>query len=260
MRPFAALIAAVVSTSFLGLSTAEELPSGQVWVPPPGTSWQWQLTGPVDESFDVEVYDIDLFGSAAAVIDRLHADGRRVVCYFSAGAWEDWRPDAAEFPPALIGASNGWPGERWLDIRDLRSLAPIIDARLDMAVAKGCDAVEPDNVDGFENASGFPLSARHQARFNKWLARKAHRRGLAVGLKNDLRQVRRLQPFFDFAVNEQCFEFDECHRLRHFVAAGKAVFGVEYTGRMRDFCPEARAMGLSWLRKRSDLGSWVRFC
>lgn len=259
MRRFA-LLAALLAVSVSGSAAAGGSARGDIWAPSPGTSWQWQLTGPVDTSFDVEVYDIDLFDSPQSVIDRLHADGRKVVCYFSAGAWEAWRPDAGDFPAAVIGNPNGWPGERWLDIRDLHSLGPIVDARLDLARERGCDGVEPDNVDGFDNASGFPLNARHQARFNKWLARKAHRRGLAVGLKNDLRQARRLEPFFDFAVNEQCFEFDECRRLRHFVAAGKAVFGVEYTGRLRDFCPDARASGFSWLRKRSDLGAWVRSC
>ncbi len=50
-------------------------------------------------------------------------------------------------------------------------------------------------------------------------------------LKNDLGQVRDLLPYFDAALNEQCFQYDECNRLRPFMSAGKAVFTVEYRWR-----------------------------
>jgi hypothetical protein len=138
----------------------------RVWQPRPGTSWQWQLSGEVDVSVDVQMYDIDLFDSPTGVIDRLHRDGRIVVCYFSAGSWEDWRSGADVFPDEVKGRRNGWPGERWLDIRRLDVLAPIMGARLDLAVAKGCEAVEPDNVDGYTNNTGFPLTPDDQLAFN----------------------------------------------------------------------------------------------
>lgn len=232
-----------------------------VWQPAPGTTWQWQLTGEIDTSFDVEMYDVDLFDVRRAVIDGLHADGRVVVCYFSAGSWERWRPDAAAFGHELRGEPlDGWPGERWLDIRRLDMLRPIMVARLDLAVAKGCDGVEPDNVDGYTNDSGFALDAADQLAYNRWLAAAAHRRGLSVGLKNDLDQVGGLLDRFDWALNEECFAYRECEKLDPFVAAGKAVFGVEYTGRPKDFCPAARGRGFSWLKKRLNLGAWTRAC
>jgi len=231
-----------------------------VWQPEPGTTWQWQLTEGIDTSFDVAMYDIDLFDTPASVIDDLHADGRAVVCYFSAGAWEEWRPDAGDFPAVVLGDDNGWEGERWLDIRRLDLLRQIMAARLDLAVAKGCDGVEPDNVDGFANDTGFPLSAADQLAFNRWLAGAAHRRGLSVGLKNDLDQVPALVRYFDWALNEQCFQYDECDLLTPFVEEGKAVFGVEYRGALGDFCPEARSLGFSWLRKRLGLGPWMKAC
>jgi hypothetical protein len=91
----------------------------EVWQPQPGTSWQWQLTGSVDTSIDVVMYDIDLFDVPQATIDSLHADGRIVICYFSAGSREDWRPDAGEFPQGAIGNRlDNWPGENWIDIHD----------------------------------------------------------------------------------------------------------------------------------------------
>ena len=146
-------------------------PPATVWKPRPGTSWQWQLTGTIDTSFDVDMYDIDLFDSSASLIEQLHNDGRIVICYFSAGSWEDWRPDADNYPPSVKGkALEGWPDEKWLDIRNIDVLGPLIDARLDMAVSKGCDGVEPDNVDAYTNDSGFPLTANDQLQFNRWLA------------------------------------------------------------------------------------------
>jgi hypothetical protein len=230
------------------------------WRPVPGTTWQWQLTGVIDTSVNVAMYDVDLFDVPDAVIEKLHEDGREVVCYFSAGSWEDWRPDADAFPESLLGEPNGWPGEKWLDVTRLDRLGPIMEARLDLAVSRGCDGVEPDNVDGYANHSGFNLTATDQKRYNTWLAERAHERGLSVGLKNDLGQVRALVGLFDWALNEQCFEFDECEALLPFVDEGKAVFGVEYQGAPASFCPRAAAYGLSWLKKRPALNAWVIAC
>ncbi|MGB5401900.1 MAG: endo alpha-1,4 polygalactosaminidase, partial [Thermoanaerobaculia bacterium] len=131
---------------------------------------------------------------------------------------------------------------------------------LDLARSKGCKGVEPDNVDAYQKASGFPLVADDQLAFNRWLATEAHRRGLSVGLKNDLDQVTDLEPAFDWALNEQCFEFAECDLLQPFVDAGKAVFGVEYTGDETIFCPYFNALEYSWLKKDLDLGVWRIDC
>lgn len=234
---------------------------GAVWQPAPGTSWQWQISGRIDTSVDVTMYDIDLFDAPQSVIDTLHAEGRVVICYFSAGSWEDWRPDAEQFPAALLGNPlEDWPGERWLDIRQRATLEPIMAARLDLAVRKGCDGVEPDNVTGYANDSGFPLTGREQLQYNIWLANAAHSRNLSIGLKNDLEQIPALLPYFDWALNEQCFEYDECDTLLPFIEAGKAVFGVEYSGSPDDFCPQANALNLDWLKKRLELDAWRVAC
>ncbi|WP_221243159.1 endo alpha-1,4 polygalactosaminidase [Conexibacter arvalis] len=228
--------------------------------PPADATWQWQLQGPIDRSVSARVYDVDGFETSAAEVARLHRDGRYVVCYISAGAWERWRPDRDRFPAATLGKGNGWPGERWLDVRRLRQLAPVLRARIAMCARKGFDAVEPDNVDGWTNDTGFPLTARDQLAFNRWLARTAHRFGLAVALKNDLEQARALQPSFDFAIVEQCFQYRECERTRPFLRAGKAVFDAEYALPPARFCAEARRLGINAIRKRLDLGAWRRTC
>jgi hypothetical protein len=201
------------------------------------------------------MYDIDLFDVPQAVMDELHDDGRIVICYFSAGSYEEWRPDAGDFPDVVLGDPlDDWPGERWLEIRRIDLLSPIMTARMDLAVQKGCDGLEPDNIDGYNNDSGFPLTAADQLTYNTWLAAEAHQRGLSIGLKNDLDQIPQLLPYFDWALNEQCFQYDECELLLPFVDAGKAVFGVEYEGDPDDFCPQANAYDFDWLFKDIDLG------
>jgi len=234
---------------------------GSWWKPSPGTTWQWQLSGEVDTSIDVQMYDIDLFDVPAEVVGRLQREGRAVVCYFSAGTYEQWRPDQADFPPAVLGKTlPDWPSERWLDIRQVEGLAPVILHRLDLAVQKGCDGVEPDNLDGYVNDTGFPLTYADQLAYNLWLAEQAHTRGLSVGLKNDLDQVDDLQPYFDWALNEECFTYQECDRLSPFVDGGKAVFGVEYSLEPADFCPQANALDFDFLRKEPELGTWRLDC
>jgi hypothetical protein len=241
------------------LTVANAAPA--IWKPALVTSWQWQLTGlPVDETVVAEVFDIDLFDTEASVVASLHAAGRKVICYMSAGSWEDYRPDAARFPAAVLGRSNGWPGERWLDIRRLDVLGPIMEARLDLCKAKGFDAVEADNVDGYTNRTGFPLTYDDQFRYNIFLASAAHARGLSIGLKNDGDQVVDLLPYFDWALNEQCFQYDECDALLPFVAAGKAVFHVEYDLATSAFCAQANAMNFNSLRKNLDLDRYRQSC
>jgi len=122
---------------------------------------------------------------------------------------------------------DGWAGEKWLDISN-PSLAPIMIARLNLAVQKGCDGVEPDNMDGYTNKTGFALSADDQLAYNKFIANEARKRGLSVGLKNDLDQIQALEPYYDFSLNEECHAFDECDKMRPFIEAHKPVFNAEY--------------------------------
>ncbi len=238
----------------------DPVPCEGCWAPDPVTSWQWQLQGEIDTSVDVQMYDVDGFETRAATVQALHDDGRAVVCYLSAGSWENWRPDAGDFPDSVKGASNGWPGERWLDIRRLRVLGPIMQARLDICADKGFDGVEFDNVDGYQNRSGFPLSGADQLRYDVYLANQAHRRGLTAVLKNDLGQVPDLLPYFDAALDEQCFQYNECNRLRPFVANGRAVFTVEYKLELADFCPQAAELGFNSMKKKLSLQVWRDPC
>jgi hypothetical protein len=231
------------------------------WRPTPGLSWQIQLDGPLDLRPNVKVFDLDLFDVPASTIARLKSRGVKVICYFNAGAYESWRPDAGSIPLRLRGAPvTNWRGERWLDIRRIDDLMRVMGPRLDLAKQKGCDAVDPDNVNGFTQRSGFPIGSNDQLRYNRTIASAAHARGLAVGLKNDLTQIPELISSFDFAVNEQCFQYRECEALKAFTASGKPVFGIEYSVTPAAFCRTAKANKFYFLMKRTNLGAWRATC
>ncbi|WP_435531964.1 endo alpha-1,4 polygalactosaminidase [Roseateles amylovorans] len=210
------------------------------WKPGVNTTWQWQLTGTVNTSYNVDVYDVDLFDTPTQTIAQLKAAGRKVVCYFSAGSSENWRSDFNRFQAADMGnALDGWDGERWLDTRSV-NVRSIMLSRLDLAVSKGCDGVEPDNVDGYSNSTGFSLTSATQLDYNKYLANAAHGRGLAIALKNDVDQLSALEPYFDMAVNEQCNQYAECGGYSVFTSKGKPVFNAEYASKYRKNTSGAR--------------------
>ena len=244
-------IIAVLSLWFVAVVTAQS-----VWQPAPGSTWQWQISGDINTSYDVDMYDIDLFDTPQSTINALKARGVIVICYFSAGSHENWRPDAGLIPAHIIGKKlDGWAGERWLNIADIPALSSVMMQRLDLAAVRGCDGVEPDNVDGYTNNTGFPLTYNDQINYGIWLAEQAHSRGLSIGLKNNLNQVNDLLPYYNWALNEQCFQYKECDLLLPFVQAGKAVFGVEYELKQNKYCPTAIAYNFSWLHKTYDLGN-----
>ncbi len=284
MRSSRHLIAALIACcaiALTGVAQAETRPAAELpapvpcpgcWRPALNTSWQWQLISVPKEPFlNVTMYDIDGFDATAATVRRLHATkaDRKVVCYISAGSYENWRPDEADFPASVLGDPlDDWEGERWLDIRRYTGpLGDIMRARLDMCKAKGFDAVEFDNVDGYTNETGFDLDADDQLRYNAWLANEAHRRGLSAGLKNDLAQIPALLPYFDWALNEQCWQYQECTTQQNgtygydqFVKAGKAVFTVEYELPTSQFCTKSNAQNFNSLKKNLDLDAYRVAC
>jgi hypothetical protein len=98
---------------------------------PGHVSWQLQLDGRLQKP------NRHLYDTPQQTIGDLKSAGRIVICYFSAGTWENWRSDAAAYPAAALGAPLAdWPGERWLDIRRADGRA-LLSKRLDLAVSKG---------------------------------------------------------------------------------------------------------------------------
>jgi len=131
-----------------------------VWQPPVGSTYQIVLSSAVKISDsatstnpNVDIFEIDMFGNTPTTITKLHNLGKKVICYFSAGSYEPYRPDANQFQPSDLGNGMvGWPDEKWIDISST-SVRSIMAARIQMAASKGCDAVDPDNMDGYVSHS-----------------------------------------------------------------------------------------------------------
>jgi hypothetical protein len=158
---------------------------------------------------------------------------------------------------------TGWPGERWLDIHNYKVFAPVMLARLDLAVEMGCDGIEPDNIQGYQEKTGFPITAADQLTYNRWLSEQAHARGLFIALKNDPDQVLDLVDVFDLAIVEDCAAFSFCAAFQPFVEGGKPVFQVEYTDQFDSsdaFCSESRTLGYSAQFKHRELDAWSQHC
>ncbi|MFD9070468.1 endo alpha-1,4 polygalactosaminidase [Streptomyces lasiicapitis] len=237
---------------------------------------------------DGQVIDVPA-GPLAGKIDELHARRPRpvVICYVDTGAYEHYRPDASRFPghekdkkaipnrphaPAedsVIGWDTGWSGERWLDIREgsRAAFAEAVWARFDLAERMGCDGVEPDQNNPRGNDPGFRIPLADQLSWYREVARQAHARGLSVGMKNGHNEpgtAARLVDDFDWALPEECVEFAECGELKPFVAAGKAVFAVDYRKSVADpakACRTQREHGLDGLIKdEPPTGAYRRAC
>lgn len=244
-------------TSFTSVTP---VPHAGEWQPKPGTSYQIQFSGEIDLAVDAQLYELDAFDTDSTIVDQLHQAGRKVICYINAGSFENWRPDADQFPPEVIGrAYSGWPGEHWLDIRRLDVLAPILENRIEICRSKGFDGIEFDNMDGYQNKTGFDLTAADQLAFNRWLADAAHAQGLVVGLKNDPDQIAALEPWFDFVLLESCFEQGWCEKSMPFLEAGKAVIDIEYSP-ITTYCAEAEELSISLIEKRRELDAQRRIC
>ena len=231
--------------------------------PIPGASFSW-LMGAQGKPPIADVIDLDLFEASAADVAALKAKGAYLVCYINVGAFEDWRPDKGDFPAHVIGRRyEGWEGERWLDIRRIEALEPVLTQRFELCKEKGFDAVEPDNLDGFQARTGFALTRADQVRFNLWIAEKAHRLGLGIGIKNVPDLLPELAASFDFALLEDCFDQGWCADFAPFRASGKAVFAVEYTDneiKMEAFCARMTALGFAGLLKNRNLDRFEKRC
>lgn len=301
--------ASLLTSSFT--SAGATVPSFRL-KPTPNTSWNIQLSSvPTLSSATTSpkpaIYDVDLIDTPASLISSLHAANISVICYFSAGSYENWRSDASSWPKAALGKDmDGWEGEKWVDVRS-SGVRDVMKKRIALAKSKGCDGVDPDvsshvcpsrdgtdanlcrqNIDGYNNDSGFPLTQSDAISFVTFLSTTAHAAGLSYGLKNGgdivpqvvnlaewvwpgtlLTPLTNLLTFWAQVINEECTFYNECELYKPFIDAGKAVLHIEYPDTKKKLsekqfiefaCKGKNQSGFSTLVKKRNLDGWTRRC
>jgi len=237
-------------------------PSAPPFRPAPGTTWQIQLSGTLDTSFDVKMYEVDLFALDTATGALLHNQGRVVACYVSVGTAEPYRADYLNFPASAVGnALSDYPEEHWLDVRD-QTVRSLMAARLQLATISGCDAVELSNLQAHAEDSGFPLTRADELDYARWLIAECHMRGLSVGVSSSDDLVASLVADAEWGTASECLGNDDCQAWQAFTAAGKAVFVIEYgsSSDLPSWCPDAERLGYSLVIKRRALDAFRVGC
>ncbi len=225
-------------------------------------NWQIQLTGTLDTSLDVEVYEADLFALDPASVRAVHDPGHTLHCYVSVGTAEPWRADYDALPAAAIGnAVADYPQESWLDVRDAAVLG-VMEARLTQAASIGCDGVELSNLSVHSADSGFPLTLSDERDYGQALIAACHARGLTAGISASDDLVPLLADAADWGLTEECLAYDSCGAWQAVTRLAKPVFMIEY-GSSNDapaLCPEAATLGFSLVIKRRALDAFRVGC
>lgn len=206
-----------------------------LWQPAVGAKWQIVLSNPIDINAknaltpdDAKIWDLDVFDNNATTFKAIQAKGGKVICYFSAGTYENWRPDAGQFPKSDIGKKlPDWNGENWLKTSS-PAVRTIMAARIKMASDKGCNAIDPDNMDGYSNDNGLDLSQNDTIDYIRYLASEASKYNMSTGLKNAGEVISQVLGSVQFSVQEQCVQYGNCGDYMPFIQANKPVFNLEY--------------------------------
>ena len=246
-----------------------------IWQPSVGATWDIQLKLPLNttSAATYDVWDFDLFDNTKQTVTEMQGRGTKVVCYFSGGTYEDWRPDAANFSKSDLGSPlPDWPGETWLNVSS-PSVRAIMLRRLDLAVSKNCDAVDPDNMDGYQNSNGLNLTQQDAIDYVTFLAEAAHSRNLSMGLKNAGSILASVVSVVQFSVNEECAHYNDCNYFAPMIQHGKPVFHIEYpkgsdtnnnvlvsTDEKQKACNATGEVDFSTVIKNMNLDSWTQFC
>ncbi|KAF4457097.1 hypothetical protein F53441_885 [Fusarium austroafricanum] len=260
-----------------GLSTPKRK---ELWQPEVGTPWQIMLSetvkvpkgGASSLSPDVPIWDFDLFDNPKSTMTALSKAGKKVICYFSAGTWEKWREDARSFPKKDLGKGlDGWPDERWVNISSI-AVRAIMAKRIALAAEKGCDAIDPDNMDGYDNDNGLGLTEQDTISYVQFLSAEAAKYNMVMGMKNGGDITEEVIDYVAFCINESCIQYRECDLYAPYIEAGKPVFNIEYPKSAPKVSKDQKAKicstkgaakysdDFSKIVKKMSLDSWAMYC
>nr|WP_202886868.1 endo alpha-1,4 polygalactosaminidase [Kribbella sandramycini] len=196
-------------------------------LPPTHAKFDYQIGGPYTPPSGVQVVTRDRTAPIAA--------GLYNICYVNAfqvqpGEQGQWASDLLlRDAQGNLVIDEDW-GEPLLDLRtaDKRTrVAAKVNGWIDGCAAKGYKAIEPDNYDSYTRSKNL-LTASHAKAYLKLLATHSHSKNLAIAQKNTVELAGDRQSIgLDFAVAEECGEWDECQDYVN--AFGNNVIVIEYT-------------------------------
>ncbi|MFE4669573.1 endo alpha-1,4 polygalactosaminidase [Streptomyces sp. NPDC056716] len=209
--------------------TPTPAPSGGVTLPTPGIGFDYQIGGPYPPPEGV--------GAVSRDRGVEPAPGLYNICYVNAfqaqadatGWWQEHHPDLLlRTTEGALVIDENWD-EVLLDISTpakRERLAGIVGEWFDGCADSGYQAIEADNLDSHERSQGL-LTADDDLAFAELLIARAHADGLAMGQKNAVELAARGRALgFDFAVAEECGQYDECAAYAR--AYDDRVFVIEY--------------------------------
>ncbi|WP_298255185.1 endo alpha-1,4 polygalactosaminidase [uncultured Arthrobacter sp.] len=233
---------------------------------PAGARLDYQLGGAYEPATGVQVVVRDVSDPPAADLYS--------VCYLN-GFQTQPEESASWGADGLVLLVDGvpladpeWPDEFLLDTStaDQRTaIAERIGVGLQECADKGYEAVELDNLDSYTRSDGL-LTLPDNLELAAMLVEHSHDLGMLVGQKNAAEESATFKDVgFDFAVAEQCVEFDECADYAD--AYGTAVLGIEYPEEsgVEDPCtapdrPESMVLRDRDLTKPGDRAYLYRAC
>ena len=155
-------------------------------------------------------------------VAELHARVVKVICYIDVGSWETYRPDERS---SRVGIADPTTASKKSagSTSAASTLQEADEHRFDMCARKGFDAVEPDNVAGWEkeNNTGFKITRADQLQFNRWVARRSTSHGMSVALKNDGRQTKELSPASTSPSSRSASSTNECGFYTPFIEGAR---------------------------------------
>jgi hypothetical protein len=240
------LTAAIGFAALIGTacSPASSAPAVSITLPPVNGQFDYQLGGAYPPQSSVAIVDRDR--SEAPV------SGKYNICYINAFQTQ---PNEKSFwtgshSDLLLKNSKGayvidpdWPDEYILDTSTeakQNAIAAIEYGWIDGCASAGYQAIEPDNLDTWTRSKNL-LTKADNVGLATLLAQHAHDKSLAIAQKNttDLGSIGRTTVKFDFAVAEECQEYDECGKYT--AVYGNNVIEIEYTDNPRSTYTEACA-------------------
>jgi hypothetical protein len=202
-------------------------------------TWDWQIgrVTPLKRagSSAVDLYDLDGFLTTRSEVSAIKTSWPaatlshpKTACYLDL-AWEDYRPDAGSFPAQTLGlVYYGYPEERWVDFRQLDELKPMLDERISMCARKGFDAVELDDIDGFDppSTTGFHLTPGDAENYLAYAFNEVHKYGMTALWKNSPYLSSWGRQYTEGAVVEECYVSADCTAAQ---LQGSRQYGITCT-------------------------------